>query len=141
MLPHKFRTAGFLLIICGLILTYLYFVVNIRIEFPVLAVMSSYTETKFFTVFKTNIADELIILMLISGLSIVVFTREQNETEVIIQLRSKALMMTIRTEILLLVITTLFVYGGGFIAFIVINIFLPFLIYILVFNILKYKSL
>jgi hypothetical protein len=49
--------------------------------------------------------------------------------------------MTIRTEIFLLLVFTLFIYGGGFMVFIVINIVLPFIIYLIVFNILKYKEL
>jgi hypothetical protein len=81
MLPYKFKTPGYSLIIAGFVLTYLYFVVNIRIEIPVLAIVSSFTETKFFTVYKTNIADELIILLLIAGFCMVVFSNEKNETD------------------------------------------------------------
>ena len=46
MLSHKFKIPGYILIILGFVLTYLYFVVNIRIEIPVLAIVSSFTETK-----------------------------------------------------------------------------------------------
>ena len=62
MLSNKFKIPGYVLIILGFVLTYLYFVVNIRIEIPVLAIVSSFTETKFFTIYKTNVADEFIIL-------------------------------------------------------------------------------
>ncbi|HOW09976.1 MAG TPA: hypothetical protein PLX08_09255 [Bacteroidales bacterium] len=141
MLPYKFKTPGYSLIIAGFVLTYLYFVVNIRIEIPVLAIVSSFTETKFFTVYKTNIADELIILLLIAGFCMVVFSNEKNETDQIKRTRIKSLLMTIRTEIFLLLFFTLFIYGGGFMVFIVINIVLPFIIYLIVFNILKYKEL
>jgi len=36
---------------------------------------------------------------------------------------------------------TLFIYGGGFMAFIIINIVLPFIIYLIIFNILKNRDI
>lgn len=141
MLDHKFKMPGYILVILGLVLTYLYFIVNIRIEVPVLAVVSSFTETKFFTIYKTNVADELIILSLVSGFCIVVFSKEKYETDSLKNIRTKSLLLTIRVDILLLLFFTFFIYGGGFMAFIVINIVLPFIIYIIIFNVLKNREL
>lgn len=141
MLSYKFKIPGYILIIAGSVLTYLYFVVNIRIEIPVLAIVSSFTETKFFTVYKTNIADELIILSLVAGFCMVVFSNEKNETDALRKIRIRSLFLTIRADILLLLFFTLFIYGGGFMAFIVINIVLPFIIYLITFNILKNREL
>ncbi len=141
MLSHKFKIPGYILIILGFVLTYLYFVVNIRIEIPVLAVVSSFTETKFFTVYKTNVTDELIILSLVAGFCMIVFSNEKNETDALRQIRIKSLLLTIRADILLLLFFTLFIYGGGFMAFIIINIVLPFIIYLIIFNILKNRDI
>lgn len=141
MLSHKFKIPGYSLIILGFVLTYLYFVVNIRIEIPVLAIVSSFTETKFFSVYKTNVADELIILSLVSGFCLIVFSKEKNETDSIKKIRIKSLLLTIRADILLLLFFTLFIFGGGFMVFIVVNIVLPFIIYLIIFSILKYRDL
>jgi len=141
MLSNKFKIPGYVLIILGFVLTYLYFVVNIRIEIPVLAIVSSFTETKFFTIYKTNVADEFIILSLVAGFCMVVFSKEKNETDSIKKIRTKSLLHTVRIDISLLLFFTLFIYGGGFMVFIVINIVLPFIIYLITFNILKNKEL
>jgi len=141
LLSYKFKIPGYFLIVLGFVLTYLYFVINIRIEIPVLAIVSSFTETKFFTVYKTNVADELIILSLVAGFCLVVFSNEEKETDEIKEIRMKSLILTVRSEIFLLLFFTLFIYGGGFMAFIVINIVLPFIIYLIIFNILKNRIL
>jgi len=141
LLSYKFKIPGYFLIVLGFVLTYLYFVINIRIEIPVLAIVSSFTETKFFTVYKTNVADELIILSLVAGFCLVVFSNEKKETDEIKEIRMKSLILTVRSEIFLLLFFTLFIYGGGFMAFIVINIVLPFIIYLIIFNILKNRIL
>ncbi len=140
LLSSKFKLPGFILILAGTGLTVLYFGFDFRFEMPVLAVFSSFMETRFFTTFRTNFADELIILLFISGFCLVVFSKEKNEREILREIRIRAVYKTIIIDILLLVFTTLFVFGGGFMAFIIINLILPFIIYLILFNILKSKA-
>lgn len=140
MLPHKFKVPAFCLIVLGLVLAYLYFIVNIRIELPVLALVSAFAETKFLAVYKTNVADELILLCLILGLALLAFSRDKNENKTFSALRIKALIYTVLIDIFLAVFSILFIYGAGFMVFIIANLILPFIIYLAIFNILKYKT-
>jgi len=138
-LPYKCKIPGYALLIAGAVMTYLYFVVNIRLEIPVPAIISSFAETKFFTTYKTNIADELLILLLITGFSLIVFSKEKNETVQLRELRISSLIRTAVTDIFIILFATLFVYGSGFMAIIIMNLFLPFIIYLIFFNVAKMK--
>ena len=139
LLPYKYKIPGYALLIAGAVMTYLYFVVNIRLEIPVPAIISSFAETKFFTTYKTNIADELLILLLITGFSLIVFSKEKNETVQLRELRISSLIRTAVTDIFIILFATLFVYGSGFMAIIIMNLFLPFIIYLIFFNVAKMK--
>lgn len=139
LLPYKYKIPGYALLIAGAVMTYLYFVVNIRLELPVPAIISSFAETKFFTTYKTNIADELLILLLITGFSLIVFSKEKNETVQLRELRIRSLIRTALTDIFIILFATLFVYGSGFMAIIIMNLFLPFIIYLIFFNVAKRK--
>ena len=139
LLPYKCKIPGYALLIAGAVMTYLYFVVNIRLELPVPAIISSFAETKFFTTYKTNIADELLILLLITGFSLIVFSKEKNETVQLRELRISSLIRTAVTDIFIILFATLFVYGSGFMAIIIMNLFLPFIIYLIFFNVAKRK--
>jgi hypothetical protein len=80
MLSHKFRIPGYILIFAGFLLSVFYLTLNFRFELPVFAFISSFTGTNFFTCFKTNIVDEMIILFLIAGFSFLAFSSEKNES-------------------------------------------------------------
>jgi len=138
-LPYKCKIPGYALLIAGAVMTYLYFVVNIRLELPVPAIISSFAETKFFTSYKTNVADELLIILLITGFSLIVFSKEKNETVQLRELRIRSLIRTALTDIFIILFATLFVYGSGFMAIIIMNLFLPFIIYLIFFNVAKRK--
>jgi len=139
LLPYKCKIPGYALLIAGAVMTYLYFVVNIRLELPVPAIISSFAETKFFTSYKTNVADELLIILLITGFSLIVFSKEKNETGQLRELRIRSLIRTALTDIFIILFATLFVYGSGFMAIIIMNLFLPFIIYLIFFNVAKRK--
>jgi amino acid transporter len=134
MLSYKFRLPGFILIAAGIIMTILFFTIDFRIEIPVLAIVSSYMETKFFAIFKTNFADELIILTLLAGLSLVAFSEEKDENEMHPLLRSRAFAKTALINTVFMAISVIFIYGTGFMSVMIADIFLPFVIYLVVFN-------
>ena len=121
----------------GMILAVLYFTVNLRFEFPVFAVVASYMNTSYFTVFKTNFADETIMLLLLVGFSLWTFSKERHEHDALWLLRVKAIKRTILTDLGILLFTVLFVYGSGFIAMILLNMILPFVLYLSFFYYLK----
>ncbi len=137
MLPYKYKLPGFILISAGIIMTILFFTVDFRIEIPVLAIVSSYMETKFFALFKTNFADELIILTLLAGLSLTAFSEEKTENEIYSSFRSRAFARTALINTIFMAFSVIFIYGAGFMSVMIADIFLPFVIYLFVFNSLK----
>ncbi len=137
MLAYKFKIPGMIMVLAGTTLACLYFLIDLRFEVPILAVVSSYMETKFFTVFKTNFADETILLLLLTGLSFWAFSKEKYEDDSICLARKKALKRTILSYTGILFFTVLFIYGGVFIGMLIVNIILPFILYLLFFHILR----
>lgn len=140
MLPYRYKIPGYLMILTGLVFAVLYMTVKFRFEIPVFALVSSYIETKYLTTFNTNFSDESAFLLLLSGFALVVFSKEKNESDLMMPIRIKSLARAVIANIGLMIFSVLFIYGSGFIGIIIINVFLPFILYILFLNILKFKE-
>lgn len=123
LLPYRWKLVGWLLVLSGIVLAILYFWFEIRFTMPVFAVFSSYLENKFFVTFTTNVTDDLILLLLISGFGFVVFSKEKTESENLDLIRTKALAKASIANIVFLLLAVLFIYGNGFIAIMVLNLF------------------
>jgi hypothetical protein len=139
-LPFKYKITGLILVFIAALLTSLYFLFEIRIEMPVLALVSSYFETSFFTSFKTNVVEELIIILFLTGFSFMVFSKEKNEKPWVQNIRIKSMIYTIVVYLIWLIITTFFVYGSAYVTVLIVNIVLPFIIYLLIFYYDYYKT-
>lgn len=137
MLPYKYKLPGLILVSAGIIMTVLFFTVDFRIEIPVLAIVSSYMETKFFALFKTNFADELIMLTLLAGLALIAFSEEKTENKRYASIRNRALGKTALINTIFMAFSVIFIFGAGFMSVMIADIFLPFVIYLFVFNSLK----
>lgn len=140
LLSSKFKLPGIILVFAGAVLTFFYFGFDFRFEIPVLALFSSYMESKFFATFRTNFADELIMLLFLSGLFLLSFSEDKHELDYYKSLRIKALIKTAVTYSIIVMLVLLFVYGTGFMAFSIVNLFLPFILYLIIFNILKKRT-
>lgn len=140
LLSYKFKIPGFIFISAGFLLAILYFIIDFRFEMPVFAVASSYMESRFFTSFRTNFADELIMLILIAGFTSVAFSKEKHESDHLKAVRTIALRKTAIVNTAILAFSVLFIYGGGFIAILIVNIFMPYLIYLILFYTLKKRT-
>jgi len=140
LFPNKFKIPGLIILIASLVLAILYFSLNLRFELPVFAVVSSFMETKLFTTFSTNFADELTMLFLFSGLFILALSEEKDENEQVKAARQKAVKIALIINSAIIVFAILFIYGSGFMAVIIANPFLPFIIYLILFSFLKRRS-
>lgn len=140
LLPYKYKVSGMILAAAGIILAALYFIFNIRFELPVFAVFSSYMKTNYFTTFKTNFTDETILVLLLLGFSLWVFSKEKLESKSLWVLRVKALKRAVLTDIGILLFSVLFIYGSGFVAIVLLNMILPFVLYLVHFYYLKNRA-
>lgn len=107
---------------------------------PVFAIYSSFLRTKTFESFRTNFADELILLLLIAGIGLIVFSKEKIEYDTLDTARNKALARAVILNNIFLLFSILFVYGSGFIAILVLNLFSISLFYLFFFYLLKRKE-
>jgi len=137
-IPNKYRPAGWFMLIAGIISGALFFLIDLRIELPVIALISSFLETKFFTLFVTNIADELILTLLIAGMAIVIFSQDRSEGQVEDieryryreMLKAKSLFKSLRYNTLFLIASIFFVFGQGFLWVLLLNLLSVYIIYL-----------
>lgn len=139
LLPYKYKIPGYILLAAGILMAILYSAFSFRFEMPVFAVVSSFMETKVFTTFRTNFADELTMLLLLSGCFLTVMTREKKENDEVSEARRKALVNTVKINSVIFGFSILFLYGSAFMAVVIANLYLPFLVYLALFSAMKLK--
>lgn len=137
LLPYRWKVAGILLSISGIVLVIFYIWFEFRFTLPVFAVYSSFLETHLFTTFQTNFADDLILLLLISGLGIIVCSKEKFESENLDLIRAKALIKAIIWNNIFLFLSIIFVFGTGFIGILILNLFSFSILYLIFFYFMK----
>lgn len=143
LLPRKFRVVGYILTTLGIFLGILrfYFGIKLKIfDINVFAVYSKYFETNYFKIISNHFSEELTALLLLIGLFFVAFTKEKFENIQLNQIRLKSLIITFYINTGFLIFSFLFIYGFVFINILVINLFSPFIIYIIVFKIISVRS-
>lgn len=136
-LPYRFKWAGWVLVGLATLMLGAYFLFDFRFRLPVFAVLSSFFETRFFVTFRTNFADELIMLCYLAGFFLLVFSRERNESNELDRKRARAMFMAIRYNMAFLAFSILFVYGTGFIGALLLNMYSPFITYLLVLTLIS----
>jgi hypothetical protein len=140
LLPYCWKIVGIILSFAGTVLSVFYIWFDFRFRVPVIALYSSYLETKFFTTFQTNFSEELTLFLLISGFSLIIFSREKIETAGLDEIRLKAFARAILINSFVLLFSVLFIYGTGFMAILVLNIFSVNILYLAFFYFLKKKG-
>lgn len=139
LLPYRWKFAGYFLTFAGSIMAALYLWFDFRFSAPVFALVSSFLETRMFVSFRTNIADELILVLLISGIGLIAFTEEKTESEIPESVRSGAMAKAIVSNYIFLLFSVLFVYGSGFLAILMLNLISLPVFYLFFFYLLKYR--
>ncbi len=141
MLSFKFKLIGIFLLISGIILTAIYFLHRVDLSIPVFAVQSSYLETHYFTIINNNFFEELIFLSFLSGFLFTSFSREKTEIGEYRQLRGQAWQKAILLNSFFLAFFIVFIFGAGFAAMLIINMFSCFVFYHIIFLSKKRKLL
>ncbi|KAF5056287.1 hypothetical protein DSECCO2_368950 [anaerobic digester metagenome] len=133
LLSYRWKLPGIILTSAGVLLAVLFSWFDFRLKIPVFAVYSAFLETKMFVVFRTNFSDELTLLTLLAGLALIAFSKEKNEQEEFELIRSKAIFRAAMVNTAFLFLSVLFIYGSGFMAVLVVNLFSFFVLYLLFF--------
>ena len=142
LFPYWCRWLGFFISISGIITACLVYVLNLKPAFlniKVFAVFSYYFDKKYFSVIDNDAGEEIIIILVLTGLFLISFSRLKIESDVSILLRIKALLLSVYINTTFLLFSTIFIYGIGFLAITVVNCFSLFVINITVFGILLLK--
>lgn len=144
LIPNKFRIAGVLSILIGMALTYIRFIVGLKPEYlnwKVFAIYSSFLENKYFTFTTNNVSEEICGLLVLAGLFILAFSKEKEENEKVQEIRLYSIYYAVYANIFIILLAFLFVYGIGFVAFAMLNMYLILTLFIIIFKYQLYKNL
>jgi len=139
MLNYRYKIPGIILIFIGIGMTAVYSLHRVDWQFPVFAVSSSYLESRYFAVIRTNIYEEIMFLIYFTGFIMTAFSKEKTELEAYPKLRGEAWQAAILFNASLLIFGTIFLYGKGFMMLIIFNIFSVFVFYLFIFQLKKRK--
>lgn len=137
MISYKFKYVGAGFLLSGLILVIINQIHRMHLKIPVLAIQSSYIQTRYFTIMKTNIYEEVMMLCFLAGFFLFAFAKEKTELKEYDSLRNSSWRMAILLNTVMLASSIVFIYGKGFVGVILLNMVSVFIFYILVFTIKK----
>jgi hypothetical protein len=110
------------------------------LNIKVFAVFSYYFEKKYFSVIENDAGEEIIIILFLSGLFMISFSKLKIETDDSVLLRIRAIILSIYINTVFLLLSALLIYGVGFLAIAVVNCFSFFIFYLVIFLILFQKQ-
>lgn len=142
LLSGKYRPVGLVLILAGITLLILKFKFNWKpdfLELKIFAFYSFYIEAKSFTFITHQVIEEIGGVLLLSGMFMVAFSREKEESEILDTLRLKAFLLTSYLNLIYLLISILFFYGFGFVGALTFYVVFWLASYILSFRYLVYR--
>jgi hypothetical protein len=144
LLPHKFKTLGWILFILGIISGVIVVTNQYDSNALTIIVLSIYNEGSifnknegFFKIVENSVLDEIIAIAIIVGGLIVGFTKEKVEDEFIYKLRKDSLVWAIIFNYVILLFAILFIYDFTFFDILVFNMFTPLIFFVVRFNFLK----
>jgi hypothetical protein len=143
LLPHWCRIIGFLLFFSGIISTYLLYVLDFKpdiLNIKVFAVFSYYFDKKYLSVISNDAGEEISIILILIGLLLLSLSKLRNESDESLSLRIQALFITVYINTFIILLSVIFIYGVGFIAFTIVNCFSLLFINYTVFRILLIKQ-
>ncbi len=141
LFPHYFRFIGW-----GLVLFffgtwgYLALQPDSGLEGYLTVYVSNEWLSDFYDTHSLDFSDEILCLILITGLLFIGFSREKLEDEMINQLRLKALQASVYLNYALLMLAIILIYGLGFYNILMYNMFTVLLFFIVYFQLTLRKN-
>jgi hypothetical protein len=142
LLPYKFKLAGIALLVPAITLIIIRFYFGVKLDlftFKVFALHSSYLNLKSFQLIDNHFSEEIGGILLLISIVFICLSKEKNESEKLDELRLKSLITAIYVNTIFLILCFLFVFGFGFVKILIVNIYLPFILFFLFFQYSKYK--
>jgi hypothetical protein len=139
LLPGRFKLAGLFFFVVGVILGVIRFYFGIKpdlLDLKPFAFYSSYLESKQLQFIGNNMSEEVVCLLLLTGLFFISFSKEKHEDSVTTELRMRALYITAYSQFFFLIAAILFTYGMAFMYTIIIGMFIPFIVFIITLRLL-----
>jgi hypothetical protein len=112
-----FAIMGVILLIDDMLLPALPCKVIALFNGPELSTESDVGLSPAFQFITNNMIDELIVWGLTIAMALIAFSRESDEDEYVEHLRSKSLVWSLKFNMVLLLVATLFLYGANFVTF------------------------
>ncbi len=138
LLPASFRIIGYISVVFGVLAGILRFKEGIKPEFltrKVFAVFSSFLENKYFEYIKNNLGEEICTFFIIAGLYMIALSREKRETEVVSELRTKSMIISMYITLAFLTLSIWTTFGFAFLYMTIIAMAVMPLSYIILFRI------
>jgi len=142
LMPNGLRPFGLVLLILGIILSILKFKFNLKpdlLDLKVFAVYSYYIEAKIFTMITHQMIGEIGGIFMLSGLFLLAFTKEKEESEILNSLRLRAFLLTAYLNIFYLIFTALFFFGFGYVGTLTLFVLYWLAVYLIVFRYLIFR--
>lgn len=112
LFSNRWKIVGWCCYLLMFLLLAYYFVDGINIKMPVAVIFSSYDGVGWFAIQKTNIADEVLILLYIATVIFILFSKDKDENSVSHFFRLKSLAISFFVLMILIAFDVLFLYGG-----------------------------
>jgi hypothetical protein len=106
------------------------------LDFKMFAFYSSYIEAKYMEIIRNNLGEEITGLFIITGLFLIAFARETEESEMTNKLRLKAFFLAAYLNFFFLLIALFFTFGFAFVYLLMANMGFGLIAYIVSFRIL-----
>ncbi len=142
-LPYRFKFIGYGLFLAGIISGYLVLEHHYMPDFldvPVFAVHSQYVKKTVMGMSQTNLMDDFALLFTLTGLLLVMFSKNRNETPEVMGLRVKAIFYAVLANSFFIIISILFIFGIGFVKIAFLQLFTLPAIYLVIFRVLMLRS-
>jgi hypothetical protein len=139
LLPNKYKWIGIWITIPATVLSFFYMFFDYEIPFLSLAVKNPDAGWSNFLK-NQNFTDELAVISLAIGLLFIAFSKEKYEDEFVGKVRLESLQWGVLVNAIILILCTLFIYGGTYFTVMVFNMFTPLLFFIGRFHYVMYKN-
>jgi len=145
LLPYRYRVVGLVLLFVGMIVVIAKSLFNLNFDFLNVSVFALITDNlvglQFFKIEQQNLVYHLTTIILIFGATLLATTKEKEELPHFNELRAESITLTFHIMLGILTFSFLFIYGFVLLYLLIFFMFLPQILYFVIFQIKKQKSI